>query len=201
MLSRVAESAYWIARYIERAENVARCVDVSLQVALDAQSSTRGSAPGRAGTQWRPLVAAAGDETLFAARHGDALDRPGATDTAVRDVVLHFLTFDESSPNSILSCVAKARENARQVRGVLATETWEHLNRFYHMLASPDARRRAAESPHDFYREVRSASYLFEGMVQSALSRDEEWNFLRLGRYLARAAQTSRILDVTYFFL
>lgn len=193
MLSRVAESAYWLARYIERAENVARCVDVSLQVALDA--------PGGIGAQWRPLVAASGDEALFAERYGELLESDEATDANMRDAVLHFLTFDEASPNSILSCLAKARENARQVRGVLALEAWEHLNRFYHLIAAPDARRRASESPHDFYSEVRSASYLFEGIVQSAHSRDEAWNFLRLGRYLERADQTSRILDVKYFIL
>lgn len=192
MLSRVAESAYWLARYIERAENVARCIDVSLQVALDA--------PGGIGAQWRPLVAASGDEALFAERYGELLERDGTTDATVRDAVLHFLTFDDT-PNSILSCVSKARENARQVRGVLALEAWEHLNRFYHLLASPDARRRAAESPHDFYSEVRTASYLFEGILQSTLSRDEVWSFLRLGRYLERADQTSRILDVKYFIL
>jgi uncharacterized alpha-E superfamily protein len=193
MLSRVAESAYWIARYIERAENVARCIDVSLQVALDA--------PGGVGAQWRARVAGAGVESVVGGGHGDALERAGVTDAMVRDAVLHFLTFDEASPNSILSCVTKARENARQVRGALAIETWEHLNRFYHMLASPEARRRAVESPHDFYSEVRSASYLFEGIVESTLSRGEVWNFLRLGRYLERADQTSRILDVKYFIL
>ncbi len=195
MLSRVAESVYWIARYIERAENVARCVDVSLQVALDA--------PGGMGGQWHSLVAATGDAARFAERYGE--EGTGSdllsTDVAARDAVLHFLTFDTTSPNSILSCVTKARENARQVRGVLAMEAWEHLNRFYHMLVSPDARRRAVESPHDFYSSIRSASYLFEGILESTLSRGEEWNFLRLGRYLERADQTSRILDVKYFIL
>ena len=119
----------------------------------------------------------------------------------MRDAILHFLTFEQSSPNSILSCVSKARENARQVRGVLAMEAWEHLNRFYHMLTAPGARLRATVSPHDFYSEVRSASYLFDGILESTFSRGEEWHFLRLGRYLERADQTSRILDVKYFIL
>jgi uncharacterized alpha-E superfamily protein len=186
MLSRVAESIYWIGRYIERAENVARCVDVSLQMALDAPGSVR--------DQWRPLVAATGDEELFAERYGERPEDDAKS-------ILHFLTFDAENPNSILSCVSRARENARQVRGVLALETWEHLNRFYHMLCSPAARKRAVESPHDFYSEVRSASYLFEGIVESTLSRGEEWHFLRLGRHLERANQTTRILDVKYFIL
>jgi uncharacterized alpha-E superfamily protein len=193
MLSRVAESVYWIARYIERAENVARCVEVALQVALDT--------PGGLGAQWRPLVAAAGDEEIFVARYGDRYEGRAGNEADMRDAILHFLTFDSASPNSILSCVSKARENARQVRGVLALETWEHLNRFYHMLTAPGARKRATESPHDFYSEVRSASYLFDGIVESTLSRGEEWHFLRMGRYLERADQTSRILDVKYFIL
>src|SRR5215217_1177321 len=184
MLSRVAESVYWIGRYIERAENVARYVDASLQMALDAPEGLR--------EQWLPLVAVTGDEALFRERYGDE---------AGAEAILHFLTFDPEYPNSILSCVSSARENARQVRGTLALEAWEHLNRFYHMLTSPGARKRAAESPHDFYSEIRSASYLFEGVIEATQSRGEEWHFLRLGRYLERANQTSRILDVKYFVL
>ena len=112
MLSRVAESIYWIARYMERAENVARCIDVSLQMSLDT--------PGGLNGQWRPLVAAAGGEKLFQEKFGDSF----ATDSEARETILHFLTFDPDYPNSILSCVSKARENARQVRGCLALEAF-----------------------------------------------------------------------------
>jgi uncharacterized alpha-E superfamily protein len=189
MLSRVAESIYWMARYIERAENVARYVDVSLHMALDT--------PGGLHGQWRPLVAAAGDEELFDEKYGTRM----RTDAEARESFLHFLTFDTSYQNSIISCVSKARENARQVRGCLALEAWEHLNKFYHMLTAAGTRKRAVESPHDFYSEIRSASYLFEGIIESTLLRGEEWHFLRLGRHLERANQTSRILDVKYFIL
>ena len=189
MLSRVADSVYWMARYIERAENVARYVDVSLQMALDT--------PGGIGQQWKSLVAAAGDEKFFAEKYGEV---PHDEDAA-RNSILHFLTFDANYPNSIFSCVTRARENARVVKGSLALETWEHLNKFYHLLASAEARQRAVESPHDFFSEVRQASYLFEGIVESTLSRGEEWHFLNLGRHLERANQTSRILDVKYFIL
>ena len=189
MLSRVAESMYWMARYIERAENIARYVDVNLQVALDRQ--------GGAAQQWFPLVAAAGDDGLFAKKHGHGM----LGEHEAKDAVLHFLTFDDEYPNSIISCVSRARENARQVRGCINLEAWEHLNRFYHMLGSGDARRRAAESPYDFYSEIRQASYLFEGIAEATMSRSEEWHFLKLGRYLERADQTSRILDVKYFIL
>ena len=188
MLSRVADSVYWMARYIERAENVARYVDVSLESSLDG--------PNNPGKQWMPLVAAAGDQGLFLEKYGEGM--------AARDrgaAIMRFLAFDQDYPNSIVSCVTKARENARQVRGSLALEAWEHLNKFYHYLNSPEARRRVAESPHDFFTEIRTASYLFEGIVESTMSRGEEYNFLKLGRSLERADQTSRILDVKYFIL
>jgi uncharacterized alpha-E superfamily protein len=141
-------------------------------------------------------VAAAGDEALFRERHGE-----GLLEERAQDAVLHFLTFDPDYPNSILSCVRLARENARQARGYLNMEAWEHLNRFYHILGSPESRRRAAESPSDFYSEIRQASYLFEGISETTLSRGEEYHFLKLGRHLERADQTSRILDVKYFIL
>ncbi|MDB5103548.1 MAG: hypothetical protein JWP91_1237 [Fibrobacteres bacterium] len=188
MLSRVADSIYWMARYIERAENVARYVDVALQSSLDGQKNP--------GSQWMPLVAAAGDRGMFLEKYGEAMaSREGG------DAVMRFLAFDQEYPNSIVSCVTKARENARQVRGSLALEAWEHLNKFYHFLISAEARRRAVESPHDFFSEIRTASYLFEGIVESTMSRGEEWNFMKLGRALERADQTSRILDVKYFIL
>jgi uncharacterized alpha-E superfamily protein len=188
MLSRVADSVYWMARYIERAENVARYVDVALQSSLDG--------PNNPGKQWMPLVAAAGDQGMFLEKYGESIAaREGG------DAVMRFLAFDQEYPNSIVSCVTKARENARQVRGSLALEAWEHLNKFYHYLISPEARRRATESPHDFFSEIRTASYLFEGIVESTMSRGEEWNFMKLGRCLERADQTSRILDVKYFIL
>ncbi len=189
MLSRVADSLYWMARYIERAENIARYVDVNLQVGLDKPE-------GGNGQQWLPLVAAAGDDALFKEKHG-----AGLSEAEGKEAILNFLTFDADYPNSILSCVTRARENARQVRGCINLEAWEHLNRFYHMLGSADARRRAAESPFDFYSEIRQASYLFEGISEATMSRGEEWHFLKLGRYLERADQTSRILDVKYFIL
>ena len=188
MLSRVADSVYWMARYIERAENVARYVDVALQASLDG--------PNNPGKQWMPLVAAAGDQGMFLEKYGESVAaREGG------DAVMRFLAFDQDYPNSIVSCVTKARENARQVRGSLALEAWEHLNKFYHYLISPEARRRVVESPHDFFSEIRTASYLFEGIVESTMSRGEEWNFMKLGRCLERADQTSRILDVKYFIL
>ena len=141
-------------------------------------------------------MAAAGDDSLFKERYASGLSASEA-----KEAILSSSPSTTEYPNSILSCVTRARENARQVRGCINLEAWEHLNRFYHMLGSADARRRASESPFDFYSEIRQASYLFEGIAEATMSRGEEWHFLKLGRYLERADQTSRILDVKYFIL
>ena len=122
MLSRVADSIYWMARYVERAENVARFIDVNLNLVLDLGPELE---------QWEPLVYTTGDEQAFYERH----------QIATRQNVVQFLTFDEDNPNSILSCLRAARENARTVRDMISSEMWEELNKFYLMVceASKDA--------------------------------------------------------------
>ncbi|MCL2449562.1 MAG: alpha-E domain-containing protein, partial [Polyangiaceae bacterium] len=107
MLSRAADALYWMCRYAERAENVARFLDVSLQVMLDLPGDTHGD-------PWAGILAATGDEEIFAARYG----------RATRDSVVHFLTVDAESPNSIVSCVRLARDNARSIREAISSETW-----------------------------------------------------------------------------
>src|SRR5213592_3575908 len=107
MLSRVADSIYWMSRYIERAENVARFIDVNLQLMLDLPS---GSAQ-----QWEPVVTTTGDHEAFSKRYSEAS----------KESVFHFLTFDRENPNSIVSCLRGARENARSVRDFITTEMWE----------------------------------------------------------------------------
>ena len=128
MLSRVAESIYWLSRYIERAENVARFIDVNLHLMLDLPIGTT--------EQWEPLVQTTGDVPLFQERYGQA----------TREHVVAFLTFDAENPNSILSCLRAARENARSVRQIISSEMWEQVNRFYLMVsaAASDGRVRQA---------------------------------------------------------
>ncbi|HVJ93235.1 MAG TPA: alpha-E domain-containing protein [Labilithrix sp.] len=200
MLSRVADAIYWMSRYVERAENVARFVDVNLHLALDfpdaPASEGKGSAAvhgdGRTvGAQWEPLVATTGDSELFAGRYGEAS----------RDNVLHFLTFDRESPNSIISCLALARENARSVREIISSEMWEQVNRAYLMVMDAARSRMALEASHDFFTQVKQASHLFVGTTYLTMSHTEAWHFGRLGRLLERADKTSRILDVKYFLL
>src|SRR5687767_9413951 len=116
MLSRVADSIYWMSRYIERAENVARFVDVTLNLMLDL--------PGGGAQQWQPLVDITGDTEAFAERYGKPTQRN----------VIQFLTFDTENVNSILSCLRAARDNARSVREIISSEMWEQLNQSYLMV-------------------------------------------------------------------
>jgi len=183
MLSRVADSIFWMSRYIERAENVARFVEVNLQLMLDMPIDGVG--------QWAPLVTTSGDEKLFAELYGKATG----------ENVVEFLTFDKRYPNSIISCLAAARENARCIREVISSDMWEQLNTFYLSVRDAAARRRAANSPHDFYASIRMASHLFTGVTDATMAHNEAWNFARMARLLERADKTSRILDVKYFIL
>ena len=183
MLSRVAETIYWMGRYAERAENVARFVDVSFQVMLDL--------PEPVGDPWAGVVTATGDEALYATRYG----------SATRDNVVRFLTFDTESPNSILSCLRKARENARSVRDVISSEMWEQINKWYLAVREASTNASVLDDPHDFLSEVKQASHLFVGIAALTMSHGEGWNFGRIGRLLERADQTSRIIDAKHALL
>lgn len=183
MLSRVAESIYWVARYVERAENIARFIDVTLNVILDQ--------PEGAAEPWLPLVNTTGDHKLFAERYG----KPTSEN------VIKFLTFDPEYPNSIISCLHYARESARSVRETISSEMWEQLNVFYYLVMDAAIRGETLEMPQDFFHEVKQASHLFNGVTDSTLSRNQAWHFFQLGKMLERADKTSRILDVKYFIL
>jgi uncharacterized alpha-E superfamily protein len=185
MLSRVAENIYWLNRYIERAENVGRFIDVNLHLMLDLPSETS--------QQWEPLVKTTGDRATFEENFGEEY---------TRENVMQFLTLDPDYPSSILGCVHRARENARSVREVISSEMWEQVNRFYLMVQN------AAFSdfdlmsdPHEFFTDVKMSGHLFEGIMDSTMAHGEAWHFGRLGRFLERADKTSRILDVKYFII
>jgi uncharacterized alpha-E superfamily protein len=180
MLSRVADSIYWMSRYIERAENVARFIDVNQSLMLDQ--------PG--GEQWEPLVTTTGDLDLFRSRYPEPTG----------ENVVRFLAFDPEYPSSILSCLRAARENARSVRPVISSEMWLQVNTFY-LLVQEAASGPLAALGHEFFREVKKASYLFSGITDATMSRDEGWHFARMGRLLERADKTSRVLDVKYYLL
>ena len=181
MLSRVADSLYWINRYVERAENISRFLEVSEAMALDCP-------PGSA-EPWLPLVDACGDRQRF-----DQAYPIGSP----RDVV-SFLLLDRDNPNSIVSCIACARENARQIRDVITTEMWEQLNDLYWSVQ--DGEVLWQEPDQEQLRNIRRGCQLFYGITDVTLSRDQAWLFSQLGRLIERADKTSRILDVKYFLL
>lgn len=183
MLSRVADAVYWMQRYIERAENVARFVDVNLHLMLDR--------PAGSTEQWAPLVDTAGDRQAFQERYG----------AATREHVVAFLTFDTTNANSILACLRAARENARSIREIISSEMWEQVNSFYLMVTDAASQHRVAEEPHAFFTAVKMASHLFLGITDVTMSHNEAWHFGQAGCRLERADKTSRILDVKYFLL
>ncbi len=186
LLSRVADSVYWMSRYIERAENVARFMDVNLHLALDAGMKGQ---PGY-DNQWQPIVDTSGDRAVFLERYGEAS----------RENVIRFLAFDERNPNSICSCVRAARENARSVRETISSEMWEQANSLYLLLTRAGGQVLPDELP-DFFRAVRMGCHLFEGISAATMSHNEAWHFSRLARSLERADKTTRILDVKYYVL
>ena len=183
MLSRVADAVYWMSRYVERAENVARFVDVNLSLMLE---SPAGRLPG-----WEPLVLTTGDQDWFVQHYGEFS----------AEAVTAFLTFDRRYPNSIISSIAAARENARTVRDIISREMWQQLNEFYLMVVEASENPSSPGEMSDFYARVKLFGIYFEGVTNATLSRGEAWHFSQLGRMIERADKTSRIVDVKYFIL
>jgi uncharacterized alpha-E superfamily protein len=183
MLSRVADSIYWMSRYVERAENVARFISVNLNLSLDM--------PGEAGQQWWPLVVITGDDAAYQKR----------IKTTTKESVVQFLTFDTENPNSILSCLRSARENARGVREIISAEMWEHINKFYISIRDGGSLEEILDNPYTFFERVSVSGQQFLGVTDATMTHGEAWHFCQLGRMLERADKTSRILDVKYFIL
>ncbi|MDI7776327.1 alpha-E domain-containing protein [Asticcacaulis sp. EMRT-3] len=183
MLSRVANSLYWMARYLERADNVARFIDVNSHLTLDLALPDDSQ-------QWHPLISASGDDEDFYSRYKAADERS----------VVRFLTFDAQNPNSILSSIYRARENARTVREVIPVEMWEKINALYH-LTQAHSRKRSVADLQDYYKEVRQSGHLLTGLMYNTMSREQGWQFAHIGQMLERADKTARLLDVKYFLL
>jgi uncharacterized alpha-E superfamily protein len=185
MLSRVAENLYWISRYIERAENVARLLDVGFHLELDA-SGLAGDISGHS-----PIESVL---SILACREGFIKSLGDAE--IDREAVLRYLTFDRKNSHSILSMCGRARENARGTQETLSGEAWSQINKLYLYLGSPRAQRRFEASPSRFFDGIKRACILFDGLVDGTLPRTEVFHFLQLGRYLERVNQISRILNV-----
>ena len=186
MLSRVANTLYWMMRYVERADNLARLIDVNEQLLLDFESLDSERLSGF----WKPIILSTGDESAFSELY----------DEASSDNVISFLTEDTRNPNSIFSCIGYARENARMIRDQLSDELWEELNAIYLFTRSEEALQLLRENPPRFYEEVRRSSMTVLGISVSTTARDSVWDFMTLGRYLERADKTTRFLDISTYF-
>jgi uncharacterized alpha-E superfamily protein len=179
MISRVAEHCFWMSRYLERAENMARVLDVNHTLLLDFEVPVD--------EQWRPLLIISGIH-----------DFPGPFDA---ETVQRYLTWDLGNHCSIASSIAAARENARVVREVISAELWERMNFYYLWMQGPLSLGLYNQDRNEFYNQVRRINQLLHGIGEATMSRDEAWDFFQLGRYLERASQTARILDVKYHIL
>jgi uncharacterized alpha-E superfamily protein len=184
MLSRVANSLFWMSRYIERAENIARIVDVNLQLLLDFRNLD----DQRLAEHWVPIVHSTGDDAQFFQLYKEARGQ----------TVTEFLTFHPNNSNSIVSCISHARENARMIRDQITGEMWEEINRLYLYLRSPKARTTWNSSPYEFFQEIKFSSLYLQGLIDATIRHNENWYFMQVGKYLERADKTTRILDVRH---
>ncbi len=177
MISRDADSMYWMSRYLERAEHTARLLDVNLNLMLD-------QSPASGGKRWERLAASL--NTKLPAEAHDASS------------ITQAFTFDASNPASIVACVAAARENARQTREQVSSEMWEQINRLYLQVRQTNLSEIWNAQPSDFFRAVKQGAHLFQGITDSTMGHGEGWHFIQLGRSIERAGATARLLDV-YF--
>ncbi len=187
MLSRVADSLFWMSRSIERAENVARMLDVSFDLLMDLGPMEEPQVQ----RHWQDLLSAMGEEEQFASIHPrvDAFH------------VLDFLTLNTSNPHSIFSCIRLARENARTVREQISSEMWEQLNRLFLFSKDATTDRIWQEGPHRFYQAIKEGAQAFHGVTDSTMTHGEGWEFIRVGKFLERADKTTRLVDIRHTLL
>ncbi len=179
MLARHAEDLYWMGRYVERAEDTARLLDVTYHNMLEA-------APAEAAMGWGELL-----QVLF-------VDEAFEGDPADARAVTHFLVLDPDNPGSIRSSVRRARHNARGLRDRISTELWESVNSFYLELNARDVRAELSRQPYAVYRWVRNQCQMLSGVASETMPRDDGYRFLVLGRWLERAEMTCRLVAVRY---
>jgi uncharacterized alpha-E superfamily protein len=178
MLSRVADSLYWMSRYLERAEHTARLLDVTMHQMLEQTSATADRRLARLVASLRVKV---------------------PPEVAVNmDTLVGTLTFDATNPDSIVACIATARENARQVREQISSEMWEQINRLYLQVRRAGVAAEWRVEPQQFYKSVKEGAHLFHGITDATMSHDEGWQFIQIGRYLERASLTAALLDVHF---
>ncbi len=181
MLSRIADSLYWIAQYLERAQESARILDVNYYMVLEHSQTVHR-------VRWEPLIVIAGEHERFFQVYPEANAQN----------VFEFMAFREDNPNSIAQCISKARENARTIRERISREMWEDINGLYHSIHRFKPDEEIAVGPHRFCNLVKFATHRFRGVADGTLPHDEGWQFLRVGAGLERAEVTARIVDIQY---
>jgi uncharacterized alpha-E superfamily protein len=179
LISRVAEHCFWMSRYLERAENTARLLDVNQTLLLDYHVPLE--------HQWQPLLIISG-----------VYDMPGAPEA---EAVQQYMTWETDNLSSIASSLAGARENARTIREVISAEMWERMNYYHLWMQGPLARALYDGNRSEFYYQIRRINALIHGIADGTMLHGEAWEFFRLAKYLERACQTARILDVKYHIL
>jgi uncharacterized alpha-E superfamily protein len=181
MLSRIAESLFWVARYIERAQGTSRILDVNYHMLLEQSQQSYS-------LRWEPLIIMAGEEDRFRKLYDDVN----------AENVFEFLAFRQDNPSSIVQCIFKARENARTIRDRISREMWEDINGLYHMASRFVPADEIAAGPHRFCDKIKFGGHRFHGVTDATMPHDEGWEFLRVGWALERAEMTARLVDVQY---
>lgn len=184
MLSRIAESLFWMGRYMERAEATARLLDVHFHTLLEQSQQTYR-------LRWDSIIQISGEHERFFACY----------DAATPESVVEFLAFREDNSNAVVNCMTRVRENARTIRDRISREMWEHVNTSYHRIRGFAASAEVRQGPHRFCNEIRFAAHQFRGVADDTLPHDDGWQFLRAGRAIERAEKTARIVDVEYHTL
>jgi uncharacterized alpha-E superfamily protein len=185
MLSRVASNLYWMSRYVERAENTARVLDVAYRMSLLVKEGKLQD------QEWFAPLNITGTLFPFSGRHDEVCARE----------VLHFMALDSENPSSIYACARHARENARAVRGAITSEMWEVLNATWLEMQQMDEEKMLARGVSTFFDWVKERSHLFRGVTFGTMHRDDAYDFARMGTHMERADSTARILDVKYHIL
>lgn len=185
MLSRTAENLFWIARYIERAETMARLLEVGARIAL-MPSAGHGYR-----SEWESLLQASGTSPGFAAKYGDPVQRN----------IESYLFFDRDNPSSVVSCIERARENARIVRSALTSQVWDALNGAFQEMRQLERKPRSEMELTELTDWVMRQAALVRGAIDATLLRNDGYAFLNLGFALERADNTARLIDVKYYVL
>lgn len=185
MLSRSADHLYWMARYMERAENTARILEISQRMALLPHVAKVGA------SEWRAVLKIAGDSADFTARYGEASPAE----------IVSYMTLDPLNPSSVYAAIRSARDNARAERVSITSEMWESLNATWIEVRGLTPAKLARRGYRDFFDWIKERSHLFRGITMGTMLRDQTYDFIRLGTFIERADKIARILDVKYHVL